>query len=140
MKSFSHSRERERETRRDLGFSLPQSSISINHLLYADDTCVISNTPAGCQHLLDMVQRWLEWAQLKVKVPKCWSIVLQASSGVDVLPSAVMKFHPQRPDTFKFLGMPVRVYTSNPVARTSLQESLQQMLSVIDNTPLTRQQ
>ena len=67
-------------TRRDLGFSLPQSSISINHLLYADDTCIISNMPAGCQHLLDMVQRWLEWAQLKVKVPKCRSMVLQASS------------------------------------------------------------
>ena len=39
-------------TRKDLGFSLPSSSISINHLLYADDACVISSTcwmsiPAG---------------------------------------------------------------------------------------------
>ena len=63
-------------TRGDLGFSLPQSSTSINHLLYTDDVCVISSTPAGCQHLLDMVQRWLEWAQLKAKVPKCHSMVI----------------------------------------------------------------
>ena len=34
-------------TRKDLGFSLPSSSISINHLLYADDAYVISSTPAG---------------------------------------------------------------------------------------------
>ena len=45
-------------SRKDLGFTLPQSSTTINHLLYADDACIISNTPAGCQHLLDMVQHW----------------------------------------------------------------------------------
>ena len=66
-------------TREDLGVSPPQSSVSINHLLYADYACVVSSTPASCQHLLDMVQRWLEWAQLKDKVPKCRSMVLQAS-------------------------------------------------------------
>ena len=53
-------------TREDIGFSLLQS---INHLLYADDTCIISNIPSDCEHMLDMVHRWLEWAQLKVKVP-----------------------------------------------------------------------
>lgn len=63
-------------SREDLGFTLPSSSISVNHLLYADDACIISNSPAGCQYLLDMVQRWLEWAQLKAKVPKCQSLVL----------------------------------------------------------------
>ena len=77
-------------THRDLGFSLPQSSISINHLLYVDDACIISSSPAGCQHLLDMVQRWLEWAQLRVKVPKCRSLVLQASSGRQVIPTPSM--------------------------------------------------
>ena len=74
-------------TRGDLGFSLPQSSISINHLLYADDACVISNTPAGCQYLLNMVQRWLEWAHLTAKVPKCRSMAIQASTGKRVCPS-----------------------------------------------------
>ena len=68
-------------TRSDLGFTLPCSSVTINHLPYADDLCVVSSSPAGCQHLLDLVQRWLEWAQLKAKVSKCRSMVIQAYTG-----------------------------------------------------------
>ena len=130
-------------TRGDLGYSLPQSSIRINHLLYADDACVISNTPAGCQHLLDMVQRWLDWAQLKAKVSKCRSMVIQASSGRRGCPNLTIsgdKIPPAEDDAFRFLGMPVRVYSSNSTARSSLLESLQQMLSVIDESPLSRLQ
>ena len=36
--------------------------------------------------------------------------------------------------------MPVRVYTSNAVARSYLQESLHRMLAVVNNTPMTQQQ
>ena len=127
----------------DLGFSLPQSSISVNHLLYADDACIISNTPAGCQHLLDMVQRWLEWAHLKAKVPKCHSMVLHASSGKRMCTYATISgdtIPPAEDNTFKFLGMPVRVSSNNTTARSALQDTLQQMLAAIDKTPLTPQQ
>ena len=130
-------------SRKDLGFTLPQSSTTINHLLYADDACIISNTPAGCQHLLDMVQHWLEWAQLKAKVPKCRSMAIQASTGKRISPTLTIsgnEIPPVEDGVFKFLGMPVRVYTSNDDARSSLRGSLQQMLSVIDQTPLSRQQ
>ena len=130
-------------TRRDLGFTLSRSSTIINHLLYADDACIISNTPAGCQHLLNMVQRWLEWALLKAKVPKCRSMVIQASSGKRVCPTLSIsgeRIPPAEEETFKFLGMPVRIYSSNESARSSLQSTLQQMLTAIDETPLTRQQ
>ena len=41
---------------------------------------------------------------------------------------------------FKFLGMPVRVHSSNDDEGPSLRGSLQQMLTAIDKTPLTRQQ
>ena len=41
---------------------------------------------------------------------------------------------------FKFLGMPVRVCSSNEEARSSLQETLRKMLSATDATPLTRHQ
>ena len=41
---------------------------------------------------------------------------------------------------FKFLGMPVRLHSSNDVARSALKGSLQRMLSAIDESPLTRQQ
>ena len=127
-------------SRKDLGFTLPQSSITINHLLYADDACIISNTPAGCQHLLDMVQRWLE---LKAKVPKCRSMAIQASTGKRVSPTLTIsgsEIPPAEDGAFKFLGMPVRVYNSNDDARSSLRGSLQQMLTAIDQTPLFRQQ
>ena len=99
-------------SREDLGFTLPSSSISVNHLLYADDACVVGSTPAGCQHLLDMVQRWLEWGQLKAKVPKCRSLVIQASTGKRTTPGlsiAGQTIPAVEDNTFKFLGMPVRV-------------------------------
>ena len=73
-------------TRQDFGFILPPSSVTINHMLYADDACVVSSSPAGCQHLLDLVQQWLEWAQLKVKVQKCRSMVIKTSTGKRVSP------------------------------------------------------
>ena len=41
---------------------------------------------------------------------------------------------------FKFLGMSVRVHSSNDDARSSLRGSLQEMLTAIDKTHLTRQQ
>ena len=41
---------------------------------------------------------------------------------------------------FKFLGMPVRLHSSNDEARSTLKRSLQRMLSAIDESPLTRQQ
>ena len=124
-------------TRGDLEFSLPHSSISVNNLLYADDACIISNSPAGCQHLLDLVQRWLEWAQLKAKVPKC------RSTGRRVKPALLIggeSIPTVEDDTFKFLGMPVRFYKNSSSARESLKMSLQQMLVSTDETPLTRQQ
>ena len=130
-------------TRNDLGFTLPASSISINHLLYADDACVVSNTPAGCQHLLDMVHQWLEWAQLRAKVSKCRYMTIQASTGKQVCPGLSIggeSIPPVKDDTFKFLGMPVRVCKNNDTAKASLQENLQRMLTLIDEAPLTRQQ
>ena len=55
------------QARQDLGVMLPNLESVVNHLLYADDTCIVSTSSAGCQHLLNMVQQWLEWAKLKAK-------------------------------------------------------------------------
>ena len=130
-------------TRNDLGFTPQASSTFINHLLYADDACIVSNSPAGCQHLLDLVQCWLAWAHLKAKVPKCRSLVLQASTGkrVSAEPSiAGQTIPPVEEGSFKFLGMPVRVTRRNNAARLSIKDNLQRMLGAIDEAPLTRQQ
>ena len=90
-----------------------------------------------------MVQRWLEWAQLKAKVPKCRSMAIQASTGKRVsltLSISGRVIPPAEDGAFKFLGMPVRVHSSNDDARSALRGSLLQMLTEIDKTPLTRQQ
>lgn len=45
------------KTRQELRVRLVKSESLVNHPLYADDTCIISSSPSGCQHLLDMVLR-----------------------------------------------------------------------------------
>ena len=65
----------------DLGFSLPPSSTFTNHLMYAGDVCLVSSSPAGCQHLLELVQRWLKWSCFKAKVEKCCALCLNACTG-----------------------------------------------------------
>ena len=85
----------------------------------------------------------MEWVKLKAKVPKCRSLVIQASTGRRITPNLSIggqTIPPVEDDTFKFLGMPVRVYKNNEEARLSIQGNLQRMLEAIDTTPLTRQQ
>ena len=40
-----------------LGYTLSGSNVTTNLLLYADDTCLIADGPASCQHLLLQVER-----------------------------------------------------------------------------------
>ena len=73
-------------------------------------------------------------------MPKCRSLVIQASIGRRITPDLSIGGHtipPAEDDTFKFLGMPVHVYRNNEAARSSIKGKLQQML---DATPLTRHQ
>ena len=125
--------------RTDLGYTLPGTSLTTNHLFYADDACIISSSPAGCKYLLDTVQRWLDWALLRAKAPKCHCLTIQASSGKSTAHSGEEIQHIEN-DKFKFLGMPVRIYHNNREARSALKDRLSQMLRKIDSIPLTRQQ
>ena len=45
-------------TRINLGYQFSASSRRINILHYADDTCLVANSPASCQHLLSMMGKW----------------------------------------------------------------------------------
>ena len=53
-------------TEEDLGFSLPNSSLNINHLLFADSMRVVCCYSAAWQHCLhvDLFQSWLQWSVL----------------------------------------------------------------------------
>ena len=68
------------QVRNDLGYTLSDSTHLFNLLQYADDTCVIANTPATCQQLLNMVDQWLEWSGMKAEVAKCHSVAIQSST------------------------------------------------------------
>ena len=74
-------------TRCDLGVVIPNLELSVNHLLYADDTCIVSSSPAARQHLLDTVQQWLDWAQLKAKPSKSRALSIKASTGKAGVPN-----------------------------------------------------
>ena len=63
------------------GYILSGTQHSVNLLQYADDTCLVSNGPASCQELLNQVDKWLQWSGMKAKVPKCYSLGIQSSSG-----------------------------------------------------------
>ena len=76
-------------------------------------------------------------------MPKCRSMAIQASTGKRVSPTLSISgrvIPPAEDGAFKFLGMLVRVHSSNDDARSALRGSLLQMLTAIDKTPLTHQQ
>ena len=68
------------DTRLDLGYHYSTSQ-TVNLLQYADDACLIADSPSSCQQLLHVVDGWLQWSGMKVKVPKCHSLAIEASTG-----------------------------------------------------------
>ena len=64
-----------------LGYIFSNSFRSFNTLQYADDTCLVADGPSSCQKLLDNVERWLLWSGMQVKIPKCHSLAIHATSG-----------------------------------------------------------
>lgn len=71
-----------------LGYSFSNSPRSLTTLQYADDTCLVADGPSSCQKLLQHVERWLDWAGMRAKVPKCHSLAIHATSGKTYDPSA----------------------------------------------------
>ena len=51
------------KTRLDLGYTISGSTHQVNLLQYTDDTCLLANSPASCQYLLNIVDDWLQWSE-----------------------------------------------------------------------------
>ena len=66
-----------------------------------------------------MVDRWLTWAGMKVKVQKCYSIGIQGSSGKIVDPSLQISAQkiPFANKPLKFLG--IRIEVPRSLAKSS---------------------
>ena len=62
----------------DLGYQFSNSSRRVNILQYADDTCLVADSPASCQHQLDATAAWLQWSGM---VAKCQYLSMKSSSG-----------------------------------------------------------
>ena len=128
-------------TKPELGYHLTNNQ-RINLLQYADDTCLIANSPSSCQHLLQFVDRWLSWSGMRAKVPKCHCLALKASSGklVDPQLNIAGQQIPMAPDAVKFLGKNFQVPHDPSRARESITSHLLRMLESVNSCPLTRGQ
>ena len=65
----------------NFGYTL-KPNYKINLLQYADDTCLVANSPSACQYLLNATNQWLLWSGMRAKVPKCHSLAIGGSSAV----------------------------------------------------------
>ena len=126
----------------DLGYHFSNSLRQVNILQYADDTCLIANSPAACQYLLNTTADWLQWSGMTAKVPKCQCLSLQASVGKLADPHLTLNGVPIPFSTgpVRFLGMQVQVPRNQAAVEEAMTTRLQEMLVAIDETPLTRKQ
>ena len=125
--------------RLDLGYQFSNSNRQVNILQYADDTCLVADSLASGQFLLNIISDWLQWSGMVAKIPKCQCLALTGKlvdphlslNGVPIPFSA---------DPVRFLGMQVQVPRNDGSAREAVLSRLQVMLTSIDETPLTRKQ
>ena len=108
-------------------------------LQYADNTCLVANSPSAAQELLCTVERWLRWSGMKAKVPKCHCL---ASAGKPVNPNI---FIDGEKISFtsapvKFLGQTFQIPHDISKVKQNISSHLKRMLNAVDTCPLTRGQ
>jgi hypothetical protein len=126
-----------------LGYTLSGSRICTNVLLYADDTCLVADGPASCQHLLSQVEGWLQWTGMAATVPKCFTLSIQASTAKRFDPylhlhNQTIPFIGDR--STKFLGGPISVPSNIKQHRQQLESKLEMLLERVDKTAVSRKQ
>ena len=99
------------QTRQDLGYKFSPTQKPVILLQYADDTCLVADSPASCQYLLNMIGKWLSWSGMRAKIPKCTSLAIQSSTSRKVDPKLLLDGQPIpfATQAFKFLGMTAEV-------------------------------
>ena len=115
--------------RLDLGYYYT-NQLSVNLFQYIDDICLVSNSPAACQQLLSLVDRWLHWSGMKVKFPKCQTLTLTASVSKLVDPHLHIdnEHIPFASEPVRFLGRSFTVPQDITDSRTNLAARLKEML------------
>ena len=131
------------QSRIDLGYTLSSSTRQINLLQYADDTCLLADSAATCQHLLEIVKQWLQWSGMRAKVCKCHCMALQGSTGKLIDPQLQLAGETIpfiANNSIKFLGMRIQVPHDATATKETLTANLKRMLQAVDKCPLTSRQ
>ena len=126
-----------------IGYRFSSSSVVIPSLQYADDTCLVSNSKENCQTMLDVTQRWLEWALMKAKVNKCVAVAITGQTGRVYDPKLAMAGEPLpflADKAVKFLGLPITTRFDSEEIKSNLMSKLERYLTRVHEAPLTRQQ
>ena len=124
----------------DIGYQFSGSLRRVNIMQYADDTCLVANSPASCQYLLSKVGDWLDWTGMSAKVPKYQCISLEGSTGKLNDPHLHLSGASFTKDPVRFLGLNVQVTSHHVSPRSSIINRLQDMLTAVDKAPVTRRQ
>ena len=125
-----------------LVFHFSSSSVVMPALQYADNICLVSNSKENCQAMLDVTQRWLDWALTKAKVIKCVAVAITGQTGKVYDPKLKMggESLPCLADkAVKFLGLPITRFDSEEIT-SSLVSKLDSYLTKVHKAALTRQQ
>ena len=131
------------QSRIDLGYTLSKSTCKVNLLQYADDTCLLADSPAACQHLLEIVEQWLQWSGMRANVCKCHSLALQGSTRKLIDPQLLIDGETIPfigNNSIKFLGMRIQVPHNTTTTKETLMTNLNRMLQAVDQCPLTSHQ
>ena len=127
--------------KQDLGYHFTDC-VSVNLVQYADDTCLVENSPSAGQKLPNLVERWLSWSGMRAKVPKCHALGLNASVGKLVDPdlSITGQKIPFASEQVKFLGRHFELPHDTNRVKKAILSRLQKMFNSVDTCPLTRGQ
>ena len=96
-----------------LGYCFSSSTICLNLLQCADDTCLLACDPPSCQRMVNVMEEWLIWSGMKVKPSKCQAVAHKSRTNADnrvydpqlVLGSFAIPFLGKT--ITSFLGMPL---------------------------------
>ncbi len=127
----------------ELGYKISNTRYSINILQYADDTCLVGNSPAACQQLLNTTEQWLNWSGMKAKIPKCSATSFQGSTGHSINPQLTLSGQ-NIPflgnNTIKFFGLPIHIPNTSVQFKIRIKEKLVSFLTIVDKIGVTRRQ
>ena len=125
-----------------LGYYFTGSDHSVSNLQYADDTCLVASSLPNLNILCRATSRWIEWARMAIKVPKCRFLSLHRGcvavnhslslAGVPV-PSVI-----ETP--MKFLGSPITANLDTLDHRSAILSQLSSYLLRVDSSLVSRRQ